>query len=155
MGMRYRKKNKPLLSMSKVTHVKLLGKWQPFQITLKWQPFGTHCVYHLTPPPVVRGYSCCMTVYFMYSTNYSTLTNCDIRIEHVSVCTPVSVSAYATEDMQIAVNQIWGWSDHWDTGSCSLVAVFSLQLNVAQGTLVNVLQALCVLNAELRKWDPG
>lgn len=89
--------------MSKFTHVKLMGKWQPFQITLKWQPFGTHRVFTLTSPPVVKGHSCCTTVYCVYSINYSTPTNETMRTEHVSVCTPVSMSAYATEDMQIAV----------------------------------------------------
>lgn len=37
---------------------------------------------------------------------------------------------------------------------CVLVAVFSL-LGLGQGALINILQALSMLDAELREWDAG
>lgn len=88
--------------MSKSTHVhETAALSDHFKTAALWD---TLCIYLLSYfTSSCEGSSCCMTVYCVYSVDYSTPTNCNMRTEHVSVRTPVSMAAHAMEDMQLAV----------------------------------------------------
>lgn len=66
-------------------------------------------------------------------------------------CMYLSWIKYVPVTVIVLIGILWAWKSIM----CASVAVFSLHLSFNQGTLVNLLQALCMLEAELGKWDAG
>lgn len=98
----------------------------------------------------VTAYRVCMQVYSVYTVTYRMTYDahachygCVLGMHvslHYCICVCMNICGFVVCECISCV--------------CMLVAVFSL-LSLGQGALINILQALSVLDAELREWDAG